>query len=268
MSSRILRFRTAPGAEVDVSVLIPERLRGLTGAAIRAIKLSGGIPVSSLFDISGGDSEHLVIQNGTCRLAYVGARMKVGSLTVEGTCGNYAGIGLRGGKILVTGNAGSFAGCEMQAGMLEIDGTTGDFIGSALPGNKQGMRGGIIAVHGNTGHRAGDRMRRGLILVGGDAGNYCGARMLAGTLVVKGNVGELPGLALKRGTILLDHPPASLPVTFQDSGEHQLLFLTMLERDLRKRGESLARFLPLATRVRRYCGDLATGANGEILVRA
>lgn len=268
MSARILTLRHTPETDADVSALIPESLHGLTDAAIGAIGLAGGLCVADLFGIDGQDSEHVVLRNGTARLTHVGARMKTGIVTVEGNCGHYAGFGMRGGHILVTGNAGAFAGCEMRSGILEIKGNAGDFIGSAQPGNKQGMRGGIVIVHGNAGDRVGDRMCRGLVLVTGDAGDYCGARMLAGTLVVKGKVGALPGLALKRGSLLLDRPPEVLPVTFQDSGEHQLLFLTMLERDLRGRGESFARFLPLPARVRRYCGDLATGATGEILVKA
>ncbi|HEX7812742.1 MAG TPA: formylmethanofuran dehydrogenase subunit C [Burkholderiales bacterium] len=267
MSARILTLRNALQTDVDASALIPECLRGLTDAAIASLPLPGKLRVADLFDIGGEDSEHLVLRNATMRLTHVGARMKTGMVRVEGDCGPCTGMGMRGGQILVTGSAGAYAGCEMRAGILEIEGNVGDFAGSALPGNKQGMRGGIVIVHGNAGDRVGDRMRRGLILVAGDAGDCCGARMLAGTVVVKGKVGALPGLALKRGSLLLDFPPAALPVTFQDSGEHQLLFLTLLEKDLRRRGEPFARFVPLPTRVRRYCGDLATGATGEILVR-
>jgi hypothetical protein len=57
-----------------------------------------------------------------------------------------------------------------------------------------------------------------------------------------------------------------LPATFKDSGEHALLFLTMLERELRRDSDRFASFLPLEHRVRRYCGDLANGGTGEILV--
>lgn len=126
--------------------------------------------------------------------------------------------------------------------------------------------GGIIVVHGNAGDRAADRMRRGLILIGGDAGANCASRMLAGTILVSGRVGRMPGFALKRGTMLLARQPPELPATFQDSGEHALLFLTLLEGELRKESERFGRFLPLGNCVRRYCGDLANGGTGEILV--
>jgi hypothetical protein len=45
------------------------------------------------------------------------------------------------------------------------------------------------------------------------------------------------------------------------------LFLAVLERDLRLRG-GLEAFLPLPRAVKRYCGDLANGGKGEILIAA
>ena len=151
--------------------------------------------------------------------------------------------------------------------MINIRGNAADFVGSALPGDKQGMRGGTIVICGNAGDRVGDHLRRGIILIGGNAGAFCGSRMLAGTIIVSGRVGESPGFGLKRGTLLLAHTPAALPATFQDSGEHVLLFLKLLEKYFQRAGEPFYEFLPLATRVRRYCGDHAAGGKGEILIR-
>jgi formylmethanofuran dehydrogenase subunit C len=267
MSALTLTLRALPPHGVDLSPLIPDRLAGLNRAAIENIALgSRGLQVADLFAVSGDDAQQLIIRNSSERLVRIGNGMTQGAITVEGDCGAYAGIGMRGGRIVVTGNAGPFAGSGLTAGGLEIRGDAGDFLGGALPGDKQGMRGGIIVVHGNAGDRAADRMRRGLILIGGDAGAYCGSRMLAGTILVSGRVGMMPGFALKRGTLLLARQPPELPATFQDSGEHALLFLTLLERELRRESERFARFLPLGNRVRRYCGDLATGGTGEILV--
>ena len=105
-------------------------------------------------------------------------------------------------------------------------------------------------------------------------------KLLAGTLFAAGSVGKIPGFALKRGTLLLAREPEHVPVTFQDSGEHTLLFLTLLENHLRhehpsltsvlcrglslRRGSSLRR----GPKARRYCGDLSCGGTGEILVYA
>src|SRR5262249_57231771 len=109
--------------------------------------------------------------------------------------------------------------------------------------------------------------RRGIILIAGSAGAFCGSRMLAGTIMVSERVGPAPGFGLKRGTLLLAHPPAVMPATFEDAGEHELLFLTLLAKHLAREGGQFATFLPLSNHVRRYNGDLATGGKGEILLR-
>jgi formylmethanofuran dehydrogenase subunit C len=247
MTALTLTLRTAPARSIDLTALTPERLTGLGGTQVGALELRDGLYVEDLFEIGDGDSQHLIFRNSCERLTHIGAGMRSGMITVEGDCGSHAGLGMKGGSLIINGNAG-------------------DFAGGALPGDRQGMRGGILAIQGNAGDRAGERMRRGLLLVGGSAGAYCAANMLAGTIFVAGRVGSMPGFSLKRGTLLLKHTPEDLPATFQDSGEHVLLFLTLLENQLRQGGDAFARFLPFAKKVRRYCGDLAWGGTGEILV--
>jgi formylmethanofuran dehydrogenase subunit C len=249
MTALTLTLRAAPGRDIDVSGLTPDRLAGVDKAALGALGLGGGQQVGDVFEIALGDAQHVVIRGVTERLTHVGAGMRAGTITLEGSCGAHAGQGMRGGKLIVTGNAG-------------------DFLGGAPAGARQGMRGGMIAIHGRAGDRVGERMRRGLILIGGNAGAYCAANMLAGTIFVAGAVGTTPGFALKRGTLLLGREPHSIPATFQDSGEHSLLFLTLLEKQLQREGPAFARFLPFARKVRRYCGDLACGGTGEMLVFA
>ncbi|HWH47305.1 MAG TPA: formylmethanofuran dehydrogenase subunit C [Burkholderiales bacterium] len=267
MSALTFTLRAVPPYCVDVSPLIPDRLAGLSKAAIEKIAIGNhGLRVDDLFAVRGEDTRQLIIRDSSDRLNRIGTGMTQGTVLVEGDCGAYTGLGMRGGRIVVTGNAGPLAGSGMTAGGIEIRGNAGDFLGGALAGDKQGMRGGNIVVHGNAGDRTADRMRRGLILIGGDAGAYCGSHMLAGTVLVSGHVGTMPGFALKRGTVLLARQPRELPATFQESGEHALLFLTLLENELRRESERFGRFLPLGNRVRRYCGDLANGATGEILV--
>ena len=268
MKPLTLTLRAPLARSVDMSPLIPERLAGLNVAQVGALSLGDASHVTNFFEVSGEDTKNILIRNSRDHLTHVGATMRSGSITVEGDCGSYAGLGMNGGRLHIKGNAGDFAGCGMRAGTIRIDGNAGDFAGGALAGNRQGMRGGILAIHGNAGDRAGERMRRGLLLVGGNAGSYCGANMLAGTVFVGANVGTMPGFSLKRGTLLLRHAPAEFPVTFRDSGEHALLFLTLLEKQLRRDGEEFARFLPFGKKVRRYCGDLAQDGTGEILVFA
>ena len=78
----------------------------------------------------------------------------------------------------------------------------------------------------------------------------------------------------KRGTLLLAREPEHVPVTFQDNGEHTLLFLTLLEHHLQRGHPSLTPVLRRGSnlrrspKVRRYCGDLSCGGTGEILVYA
>jgi len=247
MSALTLTLRTPPARSIDLPALTPERLAGLNAAQIGALELRNGLRVEDLFDVGVGDAQHLIFRNSCERLTHIGAGMRSGVITVEGDCGSHAGLGMKGGSLIINGN-------------------TGDFAGGALPGDRQGMRGGILAIQGNAGDRAGERMRRGLLLVGGNAGAYCGANVLAGTIFVAGRVGSMPGFSLKRGTLLLKHAPVDLPATFQDSGEHALLFLTLLENQLRQGGDAFSRFLPFAKKVRRYCGDLAWDGTGEILV--
>jgi hypothetical protein len=75
-------------------------------------------------------------------------------------------------------------------------------------------------------------------------------------------------LALRRGTILVNRAADDMPAYFQDSGVHRLLFLRLLQRHLQALGGPIAGFAPLPAVVRRYCGDLAAGGTGEILVPA
>lgn len=245
MTALNLTLREPARFDIDVSGITPDRL---TGVDVNAVALAGGRRLRELFDISGEDARNIVIRNPGERLTHVGAGMREGVLMVEGDCGPYAGVGMRGGKLIIKGNAG-------------------DFAGAAIDGSRQGMRGGIIAIQGNAGDRAGERMRRGLMLIGGDAGAYCAANMLAGTIIVLGQVGPMPGFLLKRGSLLLRQRPNPVPATFQDSGQHSLLFLTLLQKQLQREGSNLADFLPeLGRRVQRYCGDLACGGTGEMLV--
>jgi formylmethanofuran dehydrogenase subunit C len=270
MTVLTLRLREAPPVSVDASILSPPRLAGLTRTKIEALELELGnrsVRVGDLFEVGGDDWDNVVIENATERLTHLGAGMQSGTLVVNGNAGAYLGFGMSAGRISVSGNGGIFAGCEMEGGTIEIGGDAGDWLGSALAGDKQGMQGGLIHVGGNAGDRAADRMRRGVVLIEGRAGAYLGSRMLAGTVIVKGDIGQQPGFALKHGTLLLLSGAPELPATYNDCGRHELLFLALLERDLRTRG-GLQAFLPLPRTVRRYCGDLANGGKGEILLNA
>jgi formylmethanofuran dehydrogenase subunit C len=269
MKALTLTLKYRPDQRVDMSPLVCQLLQGKEPAEIAAIELQSGkrrLRVDELFNISGSETQTIVIKNSFEKLDFIGKELDGGSITVEGDAGAYLGLGMKSGEINVTGNAGLYAGCEMKKGFLEIAGNVGDFLGGALPGNKMGMKGGLILVKGNAGERVGDHLRRGTILIEGDAGDYCGSRMTAGTIAVMGQTGRYPGYAMRRGTLLLWNPPL-LSASFNDCGAHTLAFLPMLFKAFASLNSKFAESTTAFNRVQRYAGDMAEMGRGEVLVK-
>jgi formylmethanofuran dehydrogenase subunit C len=270
VSALVFALKTPPRQRVDLSPLTPERLRDMAPGDIARIELASGnrrIAVGELFAVAAGNPGEIIIRGSTSRLDFIGRDMGDGAITVEGDAGAYLGHGLRGGRLRVTGGVGPWAAAEMQGGSIVIEGDAGDFLGAALPGAMRGMSGGLVAVRGRAGERAGDRMRRGIIVIHGAAGAYAGSRMIAGTLAIMGRgSGAYPGLGMKRGTLLFRELPQSVLPSFVDCGLHELGFLSVLHRTLRGLDSGAVANVALATRVRRYVGDVATDGKGEILV--
>ncbi|MDD5274458.1 MAG: formylmethanofuran dehydrogenase subunit C [Methylovulum sp.] len=269
MSALTFTLKTRPAQRVDMSPLVCQHLQGMEPAEIAAIELQSGkckLRVDELFNISGSDTQTIVIKNSFEKLDFIGKDLDGGSIMVEGDAGAYLAMGIKSGDIKVSGNAGLYAGCEMKKGYLEIAGNTGDFLGGALPGNKMGMKGGLILVKGNAGERVGDHLRRGTILIEGNAGDYCGSRMTAGTIAVMGQTGRYLGYAMRRGTLLLWNPP-TLSTSFNDCGTHTLAFLPMLFKAFAALNSRFADSAVAFNRVQRYAGDMAEMGRGEVLVR-
>ncbi|MEW8049665.1 MAG: formylmethanofuran dehydrogenase subunit C [Candidatus Thiodiazotropha endolucinida] len=268
MSALTLKLRNSLSQRLDMSPFSPEHLAGKRADEIARIPLWLGnrqVDTGELFTIEGKVTERIVIQSESDRLDRIGADMAGGCIRIEGNSGAYLGCGMRNGTIQVSGNVGVAAGCAMQGGRLEITGNAGDFLGGAIAGERQGMRGGTIILKGTAGDRAGDLMRRGTILIGGDCGDYCVSRMVAGTMVVLGQCGAQAGMAMRRGTLILTRQPASMPVTFNDNGQHHLHFLTLLTRSF-KEHPPFSNLVERSNRVHRWLGDLSCGGQGEILV--
>lgn len=269
MSPITFNLKKQPKQRVDMSPLVPANLSGKSKAEIAATMLQCGkilIPVGDLFDISGEDTQNIVINHSFEKLDFIGKELDSGTITVNGNAGAYLGMSMKAGEIKVFGNAGLYAACEMKKGSLEINGNTGDFLGGALPGNKMGMKGGMILVKGQAGDRVGDHMRRGIILIEGDAGDYCGSRMTAGTIAVMGQTGRYPGFAMRRGTLLLWHQPQVLP-SFNDCGAHTLAFLPLLFKSFKSINSKFAEASAAFNRVQRYAGDMSETGRGEVLVK-
>lgn len=268
MSALTLRLREAPRQRIDLSAFTPDRLVGKSVADIKATPLWLGnrqVATGDLFDVAGDDFCDIQIQSDSDRLDGIGGGMSQGRIQVEGHAGAYLGRGMRGGEIHVSGNAGILAGTGMTGGVIRVDGNAGDFLGAALPGDRRGMRGGRIEVRGNAGDRVGDRQRRGTILIAGDVGDYCGSRMGAGTILVLGRTGANTGFGMRRGTLLLGQPP-ELPPTFNDNGEWDLDFITLLTASLAELDAPFGALPQRGKRVRRWLGDLGYGGQGEVLV--
>lgn len=266
MSALTFTLKQSPARRVDVSALTPDNLAGKSSDEIAAIKLPAGkeqFTVADLFDISGDDSNDIVIKQSTAKLDYIGNGMKSGRITVYGDVGSYFGYQMRKGGLVLHGNATDFAASGMAGGLLHVHGNVGDFLAAAIVGDKKGMKGGMVIVTGNAGERAGDQMRRGIVLIEGNAGSYCASRMLAGTIGVLGSVGDYVGYGMRRGTLLLTQTPKLHP-TLQDCGSHTLPFLSLMFKSFKDLPSKFANIQQ--NRVQRYAGDLANDGRGEILV--
>ena len=269
MSALTLKLKTKPNQRVDMSPLSCQLLKDKTPSKIGEIKLYSGksrIRVDELFQISGSDTQNIVIENSCEKLDFIAKNLENGKITVKGNVGAYLAQEMKSGSVEINGDTGIFAACEMKQGTLTINGNAGDFLGGALIGNKQGMKGGIILVKGNAGERVGDHMRRGMILIEGNAGDYCGSRMTAGTIAVMGETGKFLGYAMRRGTLLLWRQPQLL-ATFNDCGSHTLSFLPLLFNSFKKLDSKFSDASTAFNRVQRYGGDLSEMGRGEVLVK-
>ncbi len=267
MSALTLTLKNAPAQRIDCSPLTPDALADKSVADIELVSGNSTVRVDEVFDISGDDTNDIVINNANGKLDFIGKAMTTGSITVNGDAGGYLGQFMEGGNITVNGNSYVYTACEMKGGQIKVNGNTGDFVGGARPGYKNGMTGGTVIITGNSGDRTGDHMRRGYILIEGNAGDYCGARMVSGTIAVLGQVGTHLGYAMKRGTLLLQQAPAKgISANFNDCGSHTLAFLPLMLASFKKLDSKFAD-LETFSRVQRYAGDLGGIGMGEILVK-
>ncbi len=228
------------------------------------------VPLGDFFAASGSaaEDETLVWQGDCSRVKSIGSGLSGGCVRVAGDAGPHLGSRMSGGAVICEGNAGDWAGAEMSGGRLVIQGNAGNLVGAVYRGGRKGMTGGEIVVHGDAGDEAGHTMRRGLIVVCGRLGDAGGTGMIAGSLVVFGESGRYPGAGMKRGTILLGHAPrdgALLP-SFRFAATYQPVFVRMLLRYVQQCLVSVPVEVDDSS-WRRYCGDLLSLGQGELLVR-
>jgi formylmethanofuran dehydrogenase subunit C len=174
------------------------------------------------------------------------------------------GAGLTEGRVTVDGDVGPQAGSGMSGGALVIEGNAGPRAGAAPPGFKRGMSGGELIIRGSAGTEAGASMRRGLLAIGRTAGERTGLGLIAGTVVVFGACGGDTGLWSKRGSVVA-LGRISIPLTYRYACTYQPPHLRLqLERLKAHYGLPVQR-RHLTGQYRRYSGDLAELARGEIL---
>ena len=267
MSALTFELKAKPDQRLDLSPLVPSRLKDLKQKDIEALPVGTTrekLSVGDAFKFTGKSASEVRFVGTDARCDKIGAGLAAGEILVDGDAGAYLGAGMKGGKIEVKGNAGVLAGASMAGGRLSISGDVGERAGGILVGETMGMRRGVLTIGGNAGPMLGERMRRGLIVVSGDAGDYAGGRMIAGTIVLKRGVGRGAGRGLRRGSLIFLEPPKDILPTFGDCGVLEFDYLRLLERGLQAIGKNIK----LGDRARRLMGDMSVLGKGEMLILA
>lgn len=261
-----LTLRAAPPERLDLLNVNPRALSRLSQGEAERLEIGTtrtGVRLGDCFAVALDGSDTLTIEGGHERLDRVGASLSEGTIRVTGDVGQRLGAGMAGGSLTVTGHAGPYAASGATGGTITVEGDAGDYAGGAVYAAKAGLDGATLIIRGTAGAHLGDRMRRGTI-VAGRAGAFAGSRMIAGTLAALA-VGDHPGFGMRRGTLLVGSHGRMSP-TFVETGTHDLVFLRLLAKALR--GLSAEHADLLGKPLRRYSGDLATIAKGEIWVAA
>jgi formylmethanofuran dehydrogenase subunit C len=254
---------------LEVEGILPETLRGQALNEIeRAAVFHGNEPgaLADFFRISGDLSDDCMVWSGDLTgVHWIGAKMTLGNVRIEGSAGRHVGSEMRGGHIEVSGNVSDWLGGEMHAGLIRVRGNAGHLVGSAYRGSARGVTGGTILIDGNAGNEIGHSMRRGLIAVGGDVGDLVGFNMLAGSIFVGGNSGIRHGAAMRRGTIGLlgPEPPPILP-SFRRACRFQGGILRLVSATLKRYEMALADQMDVPVVL--YNGDLIEGGRGELMI--
>ncbi|MCS6877815.1 MAG: formylmethanofuran dehydrogenase subunit C [Geminicoccaceae bacterium] len=267
MTARILRLREPPALPLDLSPLLPETVLGRSEREIAAIPLRLGnrsVRSGDLFAVRTApeDTDTLVLEGTSRTCDRIGAGLRAGTLRVVGDAGVELGLGMSGGRIEVEGSVGALAAAQATGGFVRVRGAAGARLAGALPGSG-GTAGATVVVEGRCGPMAGEAMRRGLLILLGGCDEHLGFGLRGGTVILRGACGPGPGAAMRRGSLLLLDGTADPGPSFADAGTHDLLWLALVQRQLRLLG--LGDLLP-GRRVRRLLGDLADLGKGELLL--
>jgi formylmethanofuran dehydrogenase subunit C len=267
VSALVFELKHKPDQRLDLSPLVPSRLKSLKGKRIEDLAIGttrAKLTVGDVFKVKGKDAGVLRFVGTDARCDKIGAGLTEGEIMVDGNAGAYLGAGMKRGKIEVKGSAGVLAGASMAGGSLSVSGNVGERAGGILVGETMGMKGGVLTIGRNAGPMLGERMRRGMVIVKGDAGDYAGARAIAGTIVFKRGVGRNAGYGLRRGSLIFLEEPNEILPTFGDCGVMEFDYLRLLEHWFAQTGKKI-RF---GGRARRLMGDMSVLGKGEMLILA
>ncbi|HXG79445.1 MAG TPA: formylmethanofuran dehydrogenase subunit C [Methyloceanibacter sp.] len=267
MTALAFELKEKPEQRLDLSPLIPSRLKGLKAREIESLSIGtarGKLTVGDVFKLKGSDAGTIRFTGTDGRCDKIGADLDEGEILVDGDAGAYLGAGMKRGRIEVKGDTGALAGASMNSGSIAIAGNAGERAGGILVGETMGMKGGVLRIGGKAGPMLGERMRRGLIVAEGDAGDYAGARVIAGTILFKRSVGKSAGYGLRRGSLIFVEEPKDMLPTFGDCGVMEFDYLRLMERWLREAGIAVK----LGDRARRLMGDMSVLGKGEMLILA
>jgi formylmethanofuran dehydrogenase subunit C len=242
------RLKSPLTLEADFSEVLPAGWPELPVRALaeRPVYLGGSkVSLGDLFEIRGAPAGRIRFDGDLSSAVRVAGGLGEGEVAVDGDVGPDAGSGMSGGALVIEGNAGPRAG-------------------AAPPGFKRGMTGGELIVRGSAGAEAGAGMRRGLLAIGRAAGERTGLSMIAGTVIVFGAAGPDTGLWSKRGSVValgrITPPP-----TYRYACTYQPPHLRLQLERLRERYGLPVQRRHLTGQYRRYSGDFAELAKGEIL---
>jgi formylmethanofuran dehydrogenase subunit C len=245
----VARLKSPLRQRADFSEVLAEDWTSLSvqQLAERPVYLAreGRAPLGDLFDLTGKPDGHIRFTGDLALADRLGAGLTQGEVTVEGSVGSEAGMALSGGA-------------------LDIDGDAGPRAGAAPLGFKRGMTGGELIIRGSAGAESGAGMRRGLLVIAKSAGERSGLGMIAGNVVVFGAAGPDTGLWSKRGSVVA-LGSVTPPATYTYACTYQPIHLRLMLTRLRTRYGLPVQRKHLTGYYRRYSGDMAELAKGEIL---
>ncbi len=270
MKALKLITRTTPEAGLDLSVLLPEKIRAMKHSDIASIKLRHGVDeatVGDFFKVQGRATYGvLTIEGGSKYFHGLGANLDSGFIELFGDAGDDCGLGMSGGRLEIHGNCGDFVASGMSAGTCIVEGDCGDDCAAIRPGGISAICGGLLQIRGRCGARAGAMMTGGTMVVEGKSGSDLAVDMKAGTILALGGCGSGAARRMKRGTLIVNKKGMHPSAPFAHNGVFDLAVLRVIMRDLGNRAKGLHFLAKCPILVHRYTGDLSVDGVGEVLV--